>query len=681
MWNDEFAYSFIYGTNERVNSIFDIFKSQMNLYHQWTGRNIVHFIVQFFLWIGKDFFNVFNSLMFILLIFLTYLFSKNEDEAKYPSSYTIILLLLFFWFGLPELGQTIFWVAGSVNYLWTTIFILVFLLPYKNLLDGKQTFKNNNLNCIIMAILGLISGWSQENTAVIVIFLISLSFIYFKLKKVVLPAWYFSGIVSLILGFIILISAPGNFVRSKMMYYNLTFGQQLINYVTSLLKVAYELKYIIIVLFLLFIVHLFSIKQILQDQKDKRNFFLAVIFALSGIISFFAMIVSPEFPLRAAFGGAVCFIISILILLNLGIPSKLRKLPVLVLLFPITVYMLFSMIHVYQNYKILSYESLGREWKVEKELGKGNLNVKLDPLSVSNDRYTFIYDISLNPNYTTNVHFAKFHGLKSVQIDTSFISIEFDNPNPDLYQIYFDTGKGFNELNSSKSHIYNKVDGNILYFAIPDGNIKNLRIDPGTKPQIVRIKNITFTTSVGEKRFSAEEIFKNMKPNNQIDSFKVINGVLEIHTNGNDPNFEMNIDTIKTLFLKKPYIELDVSSHEDSPFQIFYDTGNGYNEKQSAWDVVDHQNSQTTRLHFLLPEVPIFHLRIDPGFKSDTIVIKGVTIVTENNEYKLTLEQLKEKIKPLNQIDSVQLANNGLQIKTIGGDPSFELLGIENLLK
>lgn len=73
----------------------------------------------------------FNALVFIMLIYLIYWHSQREVR-KFNSDVMILLLLIFFcWTSLPNFGETTVWLIGSVNYLWTTVIILIFLLPYR----------------------------------------------------------------------------------------------------------------------------------------------------------------------------------------------------------------------------------------------------------------------------------------------------------------------------------------------------------------------------------------------------------------------------------------------------------------------------------------------------------------------------------------------------------------------
>ncbi len=94
-FGDDYVYSFIWqGHSEfeplsenavRVSSFRDIFISQWSHYLTWSGRVVSHVIVQFFLWVGKDIFNIFNALISILLIIEMY-WCANKN-VKYILTY------------------------------------------------------------------------------------------------------------------------------------------------------------------------------------------------------------------------------------------------------------------------------------------------------------------------------------------------------------------------------------------------------------------------------------------------------------------------------------------------------------------------------------------------------------------------------------------------------------------
>ena len=73
----------------------------------------------------KVYFDVFNTLAYLTLMFLLLSISKVKEVVKItPVSY--LLLFIFLWFYLPEIGKSVLWVSGSGNYLWTSVIYLTY---------------------------------------------------------------------------------------------------------------------------------------------------------------------------------------------------------------------------------------------------------------------------------------------------------------------------------------------------------------------------------------------------------------------------------------------------------------------------------------------------------------------------------------------------------------------------
>ena len=94
-------------------------------------------LTEFFLMYDKIFFSIFNTFVFIILIYyiLKLACVSHTDDAKNGEnlvsySYTqvkplhILLVFAFLLLFTPEFGQDIFWITGSFNYLVPTTFLL-----------------------------------------------------------------------------------------------------------------------------------------------------------------------------------------------------------------------------------------------------------------------------------------------------------------------------------------------------------------------------------------------------------------------------------------------------------------------------------------------------------------------------------------------------------------------------
>lgn len=140
---------------ERIGSVLDVITSQYNHYFVINGRYWVHSLVQLFSgWIGKDCFNFFNTVLFILFILLFLI--NVKDRKQNLSLYQIGISLFVFWFLIPALGDTLLWLSGSMNYLYSIVWALFFLWIFSKVQNGQS------INFILLFICGLFTGWTHE---------------------------------------------------------------------------------------------------------------------------------------------------------------------------------------------------------------------------------------------------------------------------------------------------------------------------------------------------------------------------------------------------------------------------------------------------------------------------------------------------------------------------------------
>lgn len=126
---DDYVYKFAWtagGENSShiIQNFGDVLSSQYYHYLFQNGRLVPHFLLQLFDGVlGKGLFNVISSMVFCLLVYLICLL------ANYKQSSCLMLLTIFLvTLGNPIFKETILWFSGSFNYLWSLVFVLVFLL-------------------------------------------------------------------------------------------------------------------------------------------------------------------------------------------------------------------------------------------------------------------------------------------------------------------------------------------------------------------------------------------------------------------------------------------------------------------------------------------------------------------------------------------------------------------------
>lgn len=122
--------------------------------------------------------------------------------------------------------QNILWLVGSCNYLWGTTLVLLFLLLYRLNLDVKC--KNSIIIAILMLIFGIMAGWTNENNAAALLIILVLFSVYRLYNKKNTTIWHISGFIGALIGFLFMILASGNSIRSEslqitMVYYGIFF--------------------------------------------------------------------------------------------------------------------------------------------------------------------------------------------------------------------------------------------------------------------------------------------------------------------------------------------------------------------------------------------------------------------------------------------------------------------------
>lgn len=398
---DDYGYSF--GVNGRLHSFIDVIEKQIQHYFTWGGRSVAHTIAQTFLLFPKILFSIANSCVYLLLIWLIYLNIKGINKKEYP----IILLLihLCLWFVVPAFGQDCLWLIGSCNYLWTTTIILLFLYLFRTSKRNDNLFKS-----IGFLLLGIIAGWTNENTAfgliVATVGILLISKFEYKEK---ITKWKISGLVGTIVGFVILIIAPGNYVRNSLVNDNTFIVVKLIgrilNDTVSMINVLKPLFILMIVLSTIYIYY-----------KKKIDKYFYVFFSAS-ILSVYAMVLSPTFPERAWFGIVVFMVISVFnLLINILSMKKVIKyilVDSVIILFIIYVeQFIVAFGEIRQLNSVWSY----RNEYIERQKSKKIYDIKLTPF-VCNDKHSPAYglaDITPGKDIWLNKDLARYFEVNSI---------------------------------------------------------------------------------------------------------------------------------------------------------------------------------------------------------------------------------------------------------------------------
>lgn len=174
-----------------------------DLYLLWSGRIVLTGLLAVFLNLPILLWKLLNA------FFLTYLVYGIECLTFKDMKLRFLIFAFILLIPAQYMSSSAFWVTGSFNYLWPISSLLFILLRIKDMfLNIDQT----NVLFGISLLATLISGNNEQSALVSIVFL-SFALVYrwikyrtFKLKDIAL--WVFT-----LLNFLILMLAPGNFIR------------------------------------------------------------------------------------------------------------------------------------------------------------------------------------------------------------------------------------------------------------------------------------------------------------------------------------------------------------------------------------------------------------------------------------------------------------------------------------
>lgn len=303
---DDFSYS-MNSHGEHVRGFKDILERQYDHYFDWGGRTVVHVIAQLLLFIPPQVADVVNSLAFVFCIYLMYLHALGRRGKSDLILFAVMAVLM--WLLQPAFGESILWLTGSANYVFGMILVLLFLLPYRRY-SGRADDKYFKIKTLFALPFGLLAGWTNENTAAAMILMAVLFLVYYKQNEWNVPLWSILGIVGALVGYAIMILAPGNYARSVII--GLEFELTAVNLFSGFFLGTRSFVEYLGILNLFGLIFLVLNKYSEKERiKWSENSFAYIVYMLGALCAIYVMMFSPLFPPRAWFGIVVFNIIAV----------------------------------------------------------------------------------------------------------------------------------------------------------------------------------------------------------------------------------------------------------------------------------------------------------------------------------------------------------------------------------
>lgn len=402
-----------YGYATQGHSIGDAFASEYQQYMTWTGRSPAHLLLRIFLLMPKAVFNVCNAAMYVVLTLLVYKFANAHRKPYNVPLFLFCGLLL--WQFVPVYGQVFLWETGSFNYLWGMTAILTFLFPYYSaLLSPEPAERRKPLFFIGLFFLGVLAGWSNENTSFGVLIALVAFFIAFRRQRKPFQKWMFVGLAANVIGFSLLMLAPGNQIRAAQSTPPPSMALELVNRVvrcTKAINTHFSLALILVIVIICILAF---------QQKNHRLAAIGGFFAVLGILVVYMMIATPEFPPRSMFGASI-FLVLALAITFMGIQDDTSWVrtasAALILVF--CMQFVFTLIPALMDNGLVYTQAKTRNRYIALQKDRGMEDITL-PMLIQNPQSKYnphfdLLDITEDEAFWTNQNLAQYYGVSSLR--------------------------------------------------------------------------------------------------------------------------------------------------------------------------------------------------------------------------------------------------------------------------
>ena len=293
LYDDDLVYINKWRSEIPLENLYDIYEFQIAHYFNWGGRTVAHTILQLLLLCPKFVSALLNTIILFVLAFLINKVSMDKIKGIF---YLFTIALLYYL--NPTYKESVMWLTGSANYLYTTTIILISMIPLINIYKNKSTkFVYLYLPIVFLA------GWCNENMSATLMLFIIVTIVYAYKRKIKANWLYlYLYLILEIIGLGLMLLAPGNFVRASdlpgglmgIMYRGHGQLNAWFNWLfASLLLVGCTTYY--------------------RFKKEHKISDSNLVLLSFSIISMLAMLVSPVYPQRATFGT---FVILMIVIIN-----------------------------------------------------------------------------------------------------------------------------------------------------------------------------------------------------------------------------------------------------------------------------------------------------------------------------------------------------------------------------
>lgn len=417
MWEGHSMYVPLSENARRIDGFGDILASGYSYYMTWGGRVIAQMLAMFFLWIGRPWFNLVMAAGILLLLFSIQWIAHEGRITLTLRPFDVLMTFLCFWSFNINFAGTVVWIDGACNYFFPLLAVVLFLLPYIHRYFQEKESRKPGYFVLIMFILGVLAGDSNENT-ICWIGLSGLLYLVHYRKQKKLESWMAAGMAGLAMGYGLLMLSPGNVIRMKESGETFQFlfldGGHLLSLGFCFLVQSFLWMYLWMA---------YRRRKYLEMKKYGRHIRLASWFAVMSMLFNLIMLFSPESPFRAAFPSLIFLMTAVMLIhrvtqlseKNIVKAKVCRILPLLWVLyfcftFSTSVVQYYNQ-RLYMGNIIRQAESLSGKNQVLKVTGEPDVLKKWVLLT---GMHAFNSPVEKDVNHWRNVAFARYYDIKGI---------------------------------------------------------------------------------------------------------------------------------------------------------------------------------------------------------------------------------------------------------------------------
>ena len=394
---DDYEYYFSFATGEPITTLSELIDSIIMHGKYLNGRYFSHFCAQLFLSLPDIVFDLVNTAVFMLTVYIPYRLSRRGacDNLLLVGIFSAIWL--FEW----DFGQINLWCDGACNYLFALLFGLIFILPFIFYFrDGK--LMSPVLFPLHIAVAFLLGGWLEPVSVGFIasaVFFVAVDIILFKGRR---SLAFIPSILAGGGGFLLMSLAPAQITNklSEFSFINMlaTFGVALLIALST---------------FPLIILYIKLLKRAKEEKTDGRKVLTSVIIAAGALCANFVMVFAKYYALRCSVGYVFMLIFAVALLFGsventeFGKTSKkVYKLFAAAMALALVIGLadnVATFITITENEAIIAEAKASGEVEItlRSPVGFTKYNAKLGIKYLDSER-----------NYWPNRHFAKYHGLE-----------------------------------------------------------------------------------------------------------------------------------------------------------------------------------------------------------------------------------------------------------------------------